>query len=436
MSSVNVGLIGFGTIGSGVAKILIEDADLIENKLGRPINLKKIADLDIETPRPVQLPPGLLTREVKDVLGDPDIGIVIELVGGYEPARTFVLEALAAGKHVVTANKALLARHGREIFEAAAANHVDVLYEAAVAGAIPIIRGLKEGLTANRIDYLFGILNGTSNYILTKMTREGVEFAQALAEAQERGYAEADPTFDVEGVDTAHKLAILIGLAYGLQVDLDDIHVEGISGLDPIDIRFAEEFGYVIKLLAISSQDGGRIEARVHPTMLPADHLLSDVNGVFNAIHVHGHAAGDLLFYGRGAGRMPTAGAVVADVIELARAIRTGAAGRVPPMSWASTRGADLKPRPMSEVETTYYFRFSALDKPGVLSRISGVLGEHRISISAVIQKGREQAGAVPIVMLTHEARESDVRRALDELDRLDVVRGRTVVIRVEDRLR
>jgi len=435
MNPIKVGLIGWGTVGSGAAKILLEEQDLIAKKVGWPVILKKIADLDLESPRPVKVDPGLLTREAAEVIHDPEIKIVIELIGGEEPARSYILEAMAQGKHVVTANKALLAVHGRDIFEAAARAGVDLLFEASVAGGIPIIRTLKEGLLANHINYFFGILNGTSNYILTKMTKEGLDFAQALHQAQEHGYAEADPTFDVEGLDAAHKLAILAALAYGLRVELSDIYVEGISRLDPLDIRFADEFGYVIKLLAISARSGDRVEVRLHPTMLPKGHLLAEVDGPFNAIHINGHAVGDILLYGAGAGMMPTASAVVSDVIELARSVRAGVSGRVPPLSWQQVIPGAPRLRPIEDIMTTYYFRFSAVDRPGVLSKISGVLGRHDISISAVIQKGREVAGAVPIVMLTHEAKESSVRSALAEIDRLDVVRDKTVLIRVEERL-
>jgi len=435
MNPIKVGLIGWGTVGGGTAKILLEEQDLIARKVGWPVVLKKIADLDLETPRSVKVDPGLLTRDAAEVIRDPEIKIVVELIGGVEPARTYILEAMAQGKHVVTANKALLATHGREIFEAAARAGVDLLFEASVAGGIPIIRTLKEGLLANHINYFFGILNGTSNYILTKMTKEGLDFAQALREAQDRGYAEADPTFDVEGIDAAHKLVILAALAYGLRVELSDIYVEGISRLDPLDIKFADEFGYVIKLLAISARSDDRVEVRLHPTMLPKGHLLTEVDGPFNAIHINGHAVGDILLYGAGAGMMPTASAVVSDVIELVRSVRAGVSGRVPPLSWQQVVEGASSLRPIEDIVTTYYFRFSVVDRPGVLSNISGVLGRHGISISAVIQKGREVAGAVPIVMLTHEAKESSVRMALAEIDRLDVVRGRTVVIRVEERL-
>ncbi len=435
MKPIGVGIIGWGTVGSGTARLLQEDNLLIEQKLGWPLELRKIADLDIETPRAFPVDRSLLTTDAGEIIRDPDIDIVVETIGGFEPARTFILQAIAAGKHVVTANKALLATHGKEIFRAAAEAGVDVMFEASVCGGIPIIRSLKEGLAANRIERFFGILNGTSNYILTKMTQENVDFAQALKEAQEKGYAEADPTFDVEGIDAAHKLVILTALAYGLQVEMGEVFVEGISRLEQLDIQFADEFGYVVKLLAISSRIGDQIETRLHPTMLPKEHLLSNVSGPFNAIHINGHAVGDILMYGAGAGMMPTASSVVGDIMELARAIKSGVSNRVPSLGWPRVNGQGLRLRPMDEVRTTYYVRFPAVDRPGVLSKISGVLAEHSISISAVIQKGRDKAGAVPIVMLTHEAQEADVRQALADIDQLDVIMGKAVVIRVEDRL-
>jgi homoserine dehydrogenase len=435
MKPVKVGLIGWGTVGAGAAKILVEEAELIEKKIGGKLILSRIADLDIETVRPGDVPRDILTTDVEDIFQDPEIEIVAELIGGMEPARTFILKALRSGKHVVTANKALLACHGREIMEAALAADRDVLFEASVGGGIPVIRGLKEGLAADRINRVFGILNGTSNYILTKMTSEGMDFARALQEAQKQGYAEADPTFDVEGIDAAHKLVILVALAYGFRVELNDIFVEGISKLDPLDIQFADEFGYVIKLLAISSRMGNQVEARLHPAMLPKRHLLSDVKGPFNAIYINGEAVGDILLYGAGAGMMPTGTAVVGDMIELARAIHGGVNRRVPPMAWNKEIDGHITLQPMDDVLTAYYFRFSALDRPGVLSKISGLLGAHGISISSVIQKGREIDGVVPIVMLTHEAREADVRTALTEIDRLDVCRDKTVLIRLEERL-
>jgi homoserine dehydrogenase len=436
MKSTRVGIIGWGTVGAGVAKLLLEDRDLIRRKLGWHLDLAKVADLDLTTPRPVAIDADRLTTDASEIIDDPGIEIVVELIGGYEPARRFILEALAKGKHVVTANKALLAAHGPEIFQAAHRHGVDVLFEAAVGGGIPIIRSLKEGLAANRVHQVFGILNGTSNYILTKMTREGVDFQEALAEAQAHGYAEADPTFDVEGYDAAHKLILLVALAYGFQMSMDDLYVEGISRLDPVDIQFASEFGYVVKLLAISSQKGNEIEARLHPAMVPAGHLLTEVGGPFNAVYVNGHAVGEVMLYGAGAGMDATASAVVGDLIELARTSRLGGGVRVPGLAWCETDQGRLRLKSMDDIETTYYFRFSAVDRPGVLSTIAGLLGQNDISIAAVIQKGRELDGAVPIVMLTHEAKESAVKKALAEIDRLDIVRDRTVLIRVEDRLK
>lgn len=434
MKPVNVGLIGWGTVGSGAVKIIIEDKDMIERRLGLPLVLKKVADLDITSKRPVDVDPAILTTDADEIINDPDIDIVIQLIGGIDAAKAMMLKAIAAGKHVVTANKALLAKHGREIFEAADKAGVEVQFEAAVAGGIPIIRTLKEGLAANNINYFFGILNGTANYILSKMSAEGVDFDTVLKEAQDKGYAEADPSLDVEGDDTAHKLAILVSLAYGMNVDLSDIYVEGIKGIDSLDIRFAAEFGFVIKLLAISSRDGKEVEARVHPAMLPADHVLAGVGGAFNAVLFNGHAVGDILLYGQGAGMMPTASSVISDCIELARAISRGAIRRVPPLAWPAKVENGLSLKDMAHTKTKYYFRFTALDKPGVLSDISGVLGGHNISISAVIQKGKKINGAVSLVMLTHEAMESDVKNAVEEIRNMDVVTGDIVLIRVEER--
>jgi homoserine dehydrogenase len=436
MEAVKIGLIGLGTVGTGVAKILIEQRRLLEKKVGRPLILKKIADLDLKRPRPVDLTGIELTPKAEELINDPEIDIIIELIGGYEPAKTFILKAIANGKHVVTANKALLALHGEEIFKMAAEHGVDIAFEASVGGGIPLIKGIKEGLVANNILHLFGILNGTANYILTKMTNEGIPFKVALKEAQEKGYAEADPTFDVEGVDTAHKLAILVALAYGVPINFDAIYIEGISQIEPIDIKFAQEFGYKIKLLAISRCTEAGIEARVHPTMIPAEHLLANVNGAYNALLVKGDAVGNVLFYGLGAGMMPTGSAVVSDVVDLARNLIKGIHQRTPALAFILE---ERKPKPilsMDELEFKYYFRFAAIDQPGVLSKIAGILGKHNISIASVVQKGRELNGAVPIVMLTHEAKEANVKQALKEIEGLDVVKGKPMFIRIEDSLR
>jgi homoserine dehydrogenase len=426
---INVGIIGFGIVGSGTAKVLVENRDILAQRLGFGLNLKKIADLDIKRDRGIKIPPGVLTTDVNEIFNDPDIHIVVELIGGIRPAKDFILKAIQKGKHVVTANKALLATEGAEIFAAALKAGVAVGFEASVAGAIPIIKVMKEGLIANRILAIYGIINGTSNYILTKMTEENREFADALKEAQELGYAEADPTFDIEGIDTAHKLTILATLAYGIPLSFPSVHIEGISGISAQDIAFADELGYKVKLLAITKKSGGEIELRVHPTMLPKDYLIAKVDGPFNAIYVDGDATGSTLYYGRGAGSVPTGSAVVSDIADIARDIRSNAVGRVPTIPKVLKKSRIKK---IDDVLSRYYFRFSALDRPGVLSKISGILGKHAISIASVIQKGRRIGEAVPLVVLTHEARERDVRKALKEIDKLKVVTGHPVVIRVE----
>jgi homoserine dehydrogenase len=360
----------------------------------------------------------------------------MELIGGIEPARTFILKAIRNRKHIVTANKALLALHGDEIFREAHRFGVDVNFEASVGGGIPLIRSIKEGLVANRIHSIFGILNGTSNYILSKMTDEGGDFKEVLKEAQKKGYAEADPTYDIEGIDAAHKLAILIRLAFGTPLRLKEIFIGGISEIAPLDIQFSREFGYRIKLLAIAKMEKGRIEAHVHPTMIPEGHLLSTVDGVFNAIYIKGDAVGPVLFYGQGAGQMPTGSAVVSDLVELGRNVLTQVSGRrVPLLSFQEKAIEEIPLKKMDEAVMPFYMRFSALDRPRVLSKISGILGKNDISISAVIQKGRQVNGAVPVVMMTHEAKEKNVHRALKEINRLGVILGKTMYIRVENEL-
>ena len=436
MKEIKVGLIGFGTVGSGVGRILQKNSRLIEKRMGAKLVLKRIADIDLKTDRGVKLSPGVLTRKTEEVIEDREIDIVIELVGGIEPAKTFILRAIRNKKHIVTANKALLALHGDEIFREAQRFGVDVNFEASVGGGIPLIRSIKEGLVANRIDSIFGILNGTSNYILSKMTDEGRDFKEVLSEAQEKGYAEADPTYDIEGIDAAHKLAILIRLAFGTPLRFNEIFIGGISGITPLDIQFSREFGYRIKLLAIAKIDRGKIEARVHPTMIPKGHLLSTVEGVFNAIYIKGDAIGPTLFYGQGAGRMPTGSAVVSDLVELGRNVLIRASGRrVPLLSFQASAIEKIPLKKMDDGVMPFYMRFSALDRPRVLSKISGILGKNNISISAVIQKGRQVNGAVPIVMMTHEAREKNVHQALKEIDHLGVILGKTMFLRVENKL-
>jgi len=433
MKTISLGLIGFGTIGSGVVKLLQESGDIIEKRLGARLVLKKIADLDITTPRVVAVPPEILTTQAAEILADPEIAIVIELMGGYEPARSFILEALKRRKHVVTANKALLATYGNEIFQAADRENMDIRFEASVGGTIPIIKTLKESLAANRIKSLMAIMNGTANYILSKMTDEGKAFASVLKEAQELGFAEADPTFDIEGIDTAHKLAITLSLAYGKKVNINDIYREGISRVSQQDIEFAGEFGYRIKLLALAFERGDSVEARIHPTMIPFDSILANVNSNFNAFHIIGSAADSVFLSGQGAGMMPTASAVISDIIDISREILRGVSRLVPYRSLSEDIIDDIRLVPFPEIRTNYYFRFMAADKAGVLSKISGILGEMNISIASVIQKGRKKEGAVPVVMTTHKAREQDVREALQKIDRLDVVHEPTVLIRIED---
>ncbi|MCL5024806.1 MAG: homoserine dehydrogenase [Nitrospirae bacterium] len=428
-----VGIIGFGTVGSGTAKILFDNREVLAERTGFEIVLKKIADKDTRRDRGIALPGGVLTSEADAVLDDPDIDIVVELIGGIRPAKDFILRALGRGKHVVTANKALLATEGNEIFGEARRCGVEVGFEASVAGGIPIIKVIREGLVANNVIAIYGIINGTSNFILTKMTEEKVEFSEALAEAQRLGYAEADPTFDIEGIDSAHKLTILSSLAYGIPLSFEKVYREGITKITSQDIEFASELGYKIKLLAITKASEGKVEMRVHPTMIPAEYLISKVDGVFNAVYVEGDAVGSTLYYGRGAGDMPTGSAVVADIVDIGRSIISGGTRRMAGIAEKWDKGdASGRIRKMEDIESMYYFRFSALDKPGVLSNISGILGKYNISIASVIQKGRRIGGSVPLVVLTHRAKEKDVLSALGEIDDLPVVSDKTLFIRVE----
>lgn len=426
--TINVGIIGFGTVGSGTARILIENRELIKDKTDITINLKRIADIDIERDRGIKIPRSILTTKAEEILNDPDIHVVVELIGGIHPAKEFILEAIDRGKHVVTANKALLATEGAEIFRKADEKGVLIGFEAAVAGGIPIIKVIREALVGNKILSIYGIINGTSNYILTKMTDEGMDFREALKKAQEYGYAEADPTFDIEGIDSAHKLTLLASLAFGIPLSYESIYVEGISEIASQDIEFAKELGYKIKLLAIAKRVDSEVELRVHPTMIPESYLISKVDGVLNAVYVVGDAVGETLYYGRGAGDMPTGSAVVSDIVD----ISTRIAGKCTPLSEYIGREKEIKIRPVQEIESMYYFRFSAIDRPGVLSKISGILGKHQISIASVIQKGRRVGEAVPLVLLTHKAKEADVQKALLEINQLDVVTGKTALIRVE----
>jgi len=433
MGDIKVGLIGWGTVGCGVIEVLRQNAEVIESRLGVRLELKRVADIDLDRPRPVVVPREKLTTRAEDILNDPDIQIVIELMGGLGAAKGFIIQALENKKHVVTANKALLAHAGNELFEIAARNDRTIGFEAAVAGGIPFIKSLREGLAGNQIDTIFGILNGTANFILTRMTRQGLSFQDALQEAQQKGYAEANPALDIEGTDTAHKLAIASAIAFGTPIQFDQVYVEGITHIDPIDIQFGEEFGYRLKLLAIARNLDDQLEMRVHPTLIPRDHVLAGVDGAYNAVHVHGNAVGNIMLYGLGAGMMPTGSAVVSDLIDLARDILGNTPTRIPPLAFRPEKLKEAVIKPISGVTTCYYLRFAALDRPGVLSRIAGILGKNQISIASVIQKGRQVEEAVPIVMITHEALESSMQKALAEINQLEVVAGPTQVIRIEN---
>jgi homoserine dehydrogenase len=432
MKTINVGLIGFGTVGSGLAEVLLAEQQRIEQRSGLTIRLAKVADIMISE-LPEQFAGTELTNDAANLINDPDIDIVVELIGGIQPAKTFVLDAIAAGKHVVTANKALLSQEGREIFAAAAAKGVEVGFEASVGGGIPLIKSLKEGLVANRILSIMGIMNGTANYILTRMTDEGIAFADVLRDAQELGFAEADPTYDVEGIDTAHKLAILMTMAYGMNITHNEIVTEGITGIEPVDIEFAREFGCRIKLLAISRNHGSHVEARVHPTMVPESHLLASINGAYNAIHFSGDMVGNVLLYGPGAGKLPTGSAVAADIVDIGRDIAAGSVGRVPSLSYLPENLSERDISSLDILSCPYYFRITAQDQPGVLSEIATILSKHDISIESVIQKGRQENEPVAIVMRTHTAIESAVSAALAEIDGLDAITAPTVKIRMLD---
>lgn len=430
MREIHVGLIGFGTVGKGLANTLLAQKERLLQKTGTTFVLSTIADIALQS-LPEELSGVTLTKDANDIFNDPKIDIVVELIGGMEPARSFLLKAIQSGKHVVTANKALLSVHGDEIFQTAAANNVEVGFEASVGGGIPVIKALKEGLVANRINSIKGIMNGTANYILSQMTDHGTPFKDVLKEAQELGFAEADPTYDVEGIDTAHKLAILMTIAYGLSVHLDDITVEGISKIEPIDIEFAKRFGYRIKLLAISRNHGDHVEARVHPTMVPEKHMLATINGAFNGIQFQGDTVGDVLLYGQGAGMMPTGSAVAADVVDIGRNIINGCINRVPALSYLPEHINKPTITPMQQLVCPYYFRITALDKPGVLSIITGIFGKHGISIRSMMQQERDANEPVFIVFRTHRATEGAIQKAITEIDALDVCTVPTVKIRL-----
>lgn len=428
---INAGLIGFGTVGAGVAELMLADNRMYDRGRDFRINLVKIADLDITTDRGVDIPDGMLTTNADDILTDPDIDIVIELIGGYEPAKTFTLRAFENGKSVVTANKALVAKHASDLFEAAEKAGVSYLFEAAVGGGIPVLRSLANGLNANRIQSIYGILNGTTNYILTGMARDGEDYSDMLKNAQKLGYAEADPTADVEGHDALNKIVILCRLAFDAELNVEDIHCEGITHMAVEDIAYADELGYTIKLLAIAKRhEDGRVEARVHPTMVPAGSMMAYVEDEFNAIEVYGDAVGREIFYGKGAGKLPTASAVVSDTVDIASRLFNVPSGMVIHRPLTGT-GCDLVD--MGELTLRYYLRFTVREQPGVLAQISKIFAEKNISIESVIQIGGEGDKYVPIVIMTYQAREADMQEALSRFSQLDTVMGRIQMIRVED---
>ena len=433
MDTIKVGLLGFGTVGTGVVRNFQNNRELIQQRLDRDLVLTKVATRDVNRNRGVQLDPGVLTSDIDEVIANPEIDIVIELIGGYEPAKSHILKAIANGKHIVTANKALMALHGQEIIAAANRQGVSVMFEAAVGGSIPIISAIKENLCSNKFSSVLGILNGTCNFILTKMSQEGSDFAPVLQEAQELGYAEADPTFDVEGVDTAHKIALLAALCFGTTVDFDKIYTEGISNVSAIDIQFAEQMGYTIKLLAIGKNRGAQIEVRVHPTMIPKSYQLAQINGVFNAVRLIGDFAGPTLLYGSGAGMDATASAVMGDVMAISRDLIAGGKPRIPILGCSADKIKNLPIMAMSEVVSNYYLRFTTVDQTSVIAKIASCLGAHDISIQSMLQPEKHEIDSVSIVVMTHEAKEDDINTALAEIEQLDVVLQPTCLIRVEN---
>ncbi len=433
MRQINIGILGIGTVGTGIAKLLINNGDLIAARLGARLHLKRAADLDLFKDRGIAFEDGILTTDAYAVINDPDIEIVCEMIGGEKLSRELILGAINTGKHVVTANKALLASHGSAIFQAAAAKGVAVAFEPSVGGCMPIIKALRESLAGNHVSSITGILNGTCNYILSMITSEGISFESALAQAQNQGFAEADPTLDVEGFDTAHKLAILSSIAFGTEITPADIYVEGISRITPMDIEFAAQSGYCVKLLAVTKYTDKMIEVRVHPTMIPFTNPLSNVSGSLNAVILSGDAVGNMMLYGHGAGMMPTASAAVSDIVDIARNLLTGSPPRIPMLSFQPDQIRPIPIRPVDALFSHYYVRFAAIDRPGVLSRIAGILGDHDISIKSVHQIEQRLNGAVPIFMLTHKAREAEIQSALAKIEALDAIIDRPMLIRIED---
>jgi homoserine dehydrogenase len=433
LNPVNVGLLGLGTVGGGTFNVLNRNANEITRRAGRGIRISHAAARDYD---PARLP-GIDAISVSDdafaIVDEPDVDIIVELIGGYEPARELVLRAIANGKHVVTANKALIARHGNEIFAAAQEHGVMVAFEAAVAGGIPIIKAIREGLAANQIKWLSGIINGTGNFILTEMRDKGRDFADVLAEAQALGYAEADPTFDIEGIDAAHKLTILASIAFGIPLQFDKVYTEGISNITREDVEYAEEFGYRIKHLGFTRRTAKGIEMRVHPTLIPERRLIANVDGVMNAVLVMADAVGPTLYYGAGAGSEPTASAVVADIIDVARTLTADPENRVPHLAFQPDSISDIPILTMADVETAYYLRMQVTDKPGVMADVTRIIGDAGISIEAILQKEpAPDADKASIILLTHVVRESQMNASIEKIEALDTIHGRVTRIRLE----
>jgi len=438
MKPIQVGLLGIGTVGSGTFNVLKRNQEEITRRAGRGIEITMVADLDVARAKAAVGEGVTVVSDARQIIANPEIDIVIELIGGYGIAKALVLEAIAAGKHVVTANKALLAVHGTEIFAAASAKGVMVAFEAAVAGGIPIIKALREGLTANRIQWLAGIINGTTNFILSEMRDKGLDFDVVLKEAQRLGYAEADPTFDIEGVDAAHKATLMSAIAYGIPVQFDKAYVEGITKLGAADIRYAEQLGYRIKLLGIAKRQANGVELRVHPSLVPSKRLIANVEGAMNAVMVHGDAVGTTLYYGKGAGSEPTASAVVADLVDITRLHTADPQNRVPHLAFQPGSLNDLPVLPMSEVVTSYYLRLRVADQAGVLAKVTGLLAEAGISIDAVLQREADEvAGAdgtqTDVIILTHDTKEGTMNTAIAQMQALPTVLAPIVRIRKEE---
>ena len=428
---VQIGILGCGTIGAGVVKTLLTRKSLLLQRSGVELVLKKVAARSPNKKRSFKIPSYLLSVKAEDVLEDPEIEVVVELVGGIHPAKEYVLRALKNGKHVVTANKALLAEEGEALFSEAQKAHRELYFEGSVGGGLPVVKMIREGFIGNRLEAIYAVINGTSNYILTRMSRQGIEFQQALKEAQKKGYAEKNPALDIHGGDAAHKLAILALLAFGQLIPLSHIYTEGISQITSNDLRYARALGYTVKLLAIAKQEEGKVSVRVHPTLIPDDHMMASVNGVYNAVYLRGDMVGESLIYGRGAGQLPTASAVISDLVDLSRNIAQGIPQRLK-QPFLGSKPLPLKP--MNQVQARYYIRILAHDSPGVLGEVARILGRHQISIASVIQQEKFHSRLVPVVMMTHQALEKQMQSAIRQIDQLKSIGAKSLIIRVEEK--